>query len=152
MYRLLRLFSVLTVLAVAAVAADANAQAVPQWRPSTTEMPAMPTAGDLQGNWMAGLGAWFVGMDQVTGTSAQGLRAAGTPRPGSSRSQVARFLRGPVPVVVMTDRNADDRADMIEYFRNGTLVVQVIDADYNGRANAIRFYDESGALVREERL
>jgi hypothetical protein len=144
-------FSALAVICLA-TAADANAQAAPQWRPSTTEMPMMPSGAELQGNWIAGREAWFAGVDAVTGSGAQGLRASGTPRPGGTRSQVARFLRGPIPVVVMTDRNGDDRADMIEYFRNGTLIVQVIDADYSGRANAMRVYDESGALVREERM
>jgi len=151
----MRNLMILLALAAAAsvgVATPAPAQGAPQWRPASTQMPTMPTTAELQGDWQAQFGAWFGGMDRVTGVGPAGLRAAGNPRPGSPRAQVVRFLRGPVPVVVMTDRNGDDRADMVEYFRDGSLVAQVIDADYSGTANAIRFYDASGALIREDRL
>jgi hypothetical protein len=129
-----------------------DAQEAVQWRPSSTEMPAMPTVAELQNDWMARFGPWLNRLEQVAGTGAQGLRASGTPRAGSARAEVVRLLRGPVPVVVITDRNGDDRADMIEYYRDGRLVAQLIDADYSGRANSLRFYDASGALLREERL
>jgi hypothetical protein len=144
----------LAVLATALLVAAprANAQEAPQWRPSSTAMPTMPTVAELQADWLGPLAAWFGGIDSMVGAAPQDLRATGSVRSGGSRTQIARFLRGPVPVVVMTDRNGDDRADMIEYFRGGTLVLQVIDADYNGRANALRIYDSAGALIREERL
>jgi hypothetical protein len=145
-------FLPIVVLALVLAVPSARAQDAPQWRPSTTEMPTMPTTAELQGDWLGPLGSWFGGLEQVSGVGAQGLRPHGTARPGSPRTQVARFLRGPVPVVVITDRNGDDRADMIEYFRNGSLVVQIVDADYSGRANVMRLYDAAGALIREERL
>jgi hypothetical protein len=139
-------------VALFAAAAPAWAQGAPHWRPSTTQMPVMPTMAELQNDWGRGLSAWFSGVEQVTGVPAQGLRASGTAGGSGGRVQVARFLRGPVPVVVMTDRNGDDRADMIEYYRSGVLVLQIIDADYNGQANSMRIYDAAGALIREERL
>jgi len=137
--------------ALSIIAVPAFAQDAPQWRPSTTEMPSMPTAGEMRGDWMSRLGPWFSGLQTVAGVGASDLRA-GAPRGGSAPADVARFMNGPVPVVVMTDRNGDQRADMIEYFRDGRLVAQVIDANYNGQANSVRFYDAAGGLIREVRL
>jgi hypothetical protein len=133
-------------------AAPVRAQDPTQWRPASTEMPAMPTASELRGDWMTRLAPWFSGLQGITGADTQGLRASGAPRAGGTSAEVARFLRGPVPVVVMTDRNGDERADMIEYYRDGRLAAQVIDSDYSGRANSLRFYDDSGGLIREVRL
>ncbi|HEX6070682.1 MAG TPA: hypothetical protein VFZ18_12680, partial [Longimicrobiaceae bacterium] len=66
--------------------------------------------------------------------------------------QVVRFTSGPLPVVIWSDRNGDDRADIIEIFRSGGVIIQLIDADYDGRANVLRTYDSDGELVRQERL
>jgi hypothetical protein len=106
----------------------------------------------LQGDWTRGVAAWFAGVERVSGVGVQGLRAVGSPRSGSDRTQVTRLMNGPVPVVVLTDRNGDNRADMVEIYRTGTMVMQVIDADYSGQANVLRVYDAAGALIREERL
>jgi hypothetical protein len=145
---------VLTIAALgsAGSAAPLAAQDSPQWRPPTNQMPQMPTAASLQGNWQAELSGWFRGVDQIAGVDTRSLRANSSPRPGSARVQLVRFMAGPVPVVVWTDRNGDERADMIEIFRGGTAVVQLIDADYNGVANVLRVYDATGSLIREERL
>jgi hypothetical protein len=149
-----RSIGIFTVLAVAAFACAplARAQGGQQWRPASTSMPAMPTMPELQGDWLRGVEGWFAGVERVAGVSVQALRATGNPRAGSTRAQVTRLMNGPVPVIVLTDRNGDDRADMVEIFHTGSLVAQVIDADYSGRANVIRYYDASGALLREERL
>jgi hypothetical protein len=144
------LFTLAAVAAIAISAVPAGAQDVPQWRPSTTEMPSMPTAAEMRGDWMSRLAPWFSGLETVAGVGVSGLRA-GAPR-GGGPADVARFMSGPVPVVVMTDRNGDQRADMIEYFRDGRLVAQVIDANYSGQANSVRFYDTAGGLIREVRL
>jgi hypothetical protein len=128
------------------------AQESAEWRPPTTEMPQMPTMASLQGEWRSQLSAWFRGVDRVAGVDARTLRASGSPRAGSTRAALVRFMAGPVPAVVWTDRNGDDRADMIEIFRGGTAVIQLIDADYSGVANVLRVYDAAGGLVREERL
>ncbi len=128
----------------------ASAQA--EWRPPTTAMPMMPTAADLQGNWMSSNAQWFNGVEAVSGVATAQLRASGDRRRGSDRLQIARFGVGPLPAVVWSDRNGDDRADMIEIYRSGGVIVQLIDADYNGRANVLRIYDERGTLLREERL
>lgn len=139
-------------LAVFAFPLNAGAQDANEWRPPGKDMPSMPMMSELQSNWASSLGAWFRGIDQVTGSSVQELRATGSARGGSGRAQVARFMKGPVPVVVMTDQNGDGRADMFEIYRAGRAVIQVIDADYNGQANVLRRYDASGALVREDRM
>jgi hypothetical protein len=147
MHRLGWILAVLTTLSLAA-ALPAGAQ----WRPASTNMPVMPTSAELQGEWVRSVGGWFSGVERIAGVGVQGLRAAGNARAGSNHTQVTRLMNGPVPVVVLTDRNGDNRADMIEIFNSGSLVAQVIDADYNGQANVMRLYDASGALVREERL
>lgn len=140
------------VLLALALAVPALAQNAPQWRPSSTAMPAMPDMAELRADGPALFGAWLNGLEPITGTGAQGLRASGNARASSGRAEVVRLLRGPVPVVVITDRNGDGRADMIEYHRDGRLSAQLIDVDYSGRASALRFYDTSGALLREDRL
>jgi hypothetical protein len=139
-------------LAVLACPLHASAQEAAQWRPPGKAMPAMPTMSELDNNWHTSLGSWFRGIEVVTGSSAPELRATGSARGGSGRAQVARFMRGPVPVVVMTDQNGDGRADKFEIYRGGRTVIQVIDVDYNGEANVLRLYDASGALIREERM
>jgi hypothetical protein len=136
---------------VALVPVTAAAQGV-DWRPPSAEMPMMPRAADLRNDWVAANSAWFAGVEAVSGVATSRLRASGDRRGGSDHVQIARFGQGPVPVVVWSDRNGDDRADMIEIFRSGGVIVQLIDANYNGRANVLRIYDEGGALVREERI
>jgi hypothetical protein len=123
-----------------------------QWRPSSTEMPAMPRMSDLSGDWLGPNAAWFSGVAAISGVEPSQLRAAGEPRRGASDTQVVRFNNGPVPVVIWQDRNADGRADIIEIYRSGGVIVQVIDADYDGRANVVRTYDAGGRLAGEERL
>lgn len=132
-------------------ASGARAQAV-DWKPPSRQMPPMPTRADLSGDWMSARSAWFQGVDRVSGVSASSLRAAGEPRSGSDVLQIARFMNGPIPAVVWSDRNGDDRADMIEIFKSGGVIVQLLDVDYDGSANVLRIYDASGALVREERM
>jgi hypothetical protein len=122
------------------------------WRPSTRQMPAMPSMSELSGDWLSARAAWFNGVAEVSGIEPGGLRAVGEARRGTSETQVVRFNNGPVPVVVWQDRNGDSRADMIEIYRSGGVVVQVIDADYDGQANVLRVYDASGKLSNETRL
>jgi hypothetical protein len=131
--------------------AAASAQG-PDWRPPSAAMPMMPRAAEIQGDWLGPRADWFRGLDGVAGVGASGLRATGEPRGGSDHVQIARFTSGPLPVVIWSDRNGDDRADIIEIFRSGGVIIQVIDADYNGSANVIRTYDASGELLRQERL
>lgn len=148
--RLLRL--ALLVLPLFALAAtDAHAQGA-EWSPPSSQMPMMPRAADLQNDWISANGSWFDGVEGVSGVAASRLRPSGDRRRGSDHLQVARFTQGPLPVVVWSDRNGDDRADMIEIFRSGGVIIQLIDADYDGRANVLRVYDESGSLLREERI
>lgn len=122
------------------------------WRPPTTEMPTMPRAAEIRGDWLGPRAQWFRGLEEVAGVGASSLRATGEPRSGSEYVQIARFNSGPLPVVVWSDRNGDDRADIIEIFRSGGVIIQLIDADYDGRANVIRTYDSGGTLVNQERL
>lgn len=128
------------------------ARAQANWRPPSSEMPQMPTAAEIRGDWLGPRAAWFRGLEGVAGVAASGLRASGEPRSGSDHVQIARFTSGPLPVVIWSDRNGDNRADMIEILRSGGVVVQVIDADYSGRANVIRTYDEDGELINQERM
>lgn len=134
-----------------AVPAAARAQG-PDWRPPSREMPSMPTAAELRGDWLSARGAWFNGVERAAGVAPQSLRATGEARPGGDRLQLARFNSGALPVVVWSDRNGDGRCDMIDLYRSGGVIVQLIDADYDGSANVMRVYDASGALVRQERL
>jgi hypothetical protein len=134
------------------VLSPALASAQVEWRPPTTSMPMMPSAADLQGNWMSSNAQWFNGVEAVSGVATSQLRAGGDRRRGSDRLQIVRFGAGPLPAVVWSDRNGDDRADMIEIYRSGGVIVQLIDADYDGRANVMRVYDARGTLLREERL
>ncbi|MBA4159053.1 MAG: hypothetical protein H0X65_16480 [Gemmatimonadetes bacterium] len=145
------LFLALT-LAISAIPTGVSAQDTPRWSPPTTQMPVMPTMADLQGDLTASAGAWLRAAEPVTGAAPAALRAAGTPKAGSTHTQILRFTRGPVPAMVWTDRNGDARADLIEIYRGGTVLIQLIDADYNGQANVMRVYDASGTLIREERL
>ncbi|HET7275210.1 MAG TPA: hypothetical protein VFI91_08500 [Longimicrobiaceae bacterium] len=133
------------------VASSASAQGA-EWRPPSQQMPMMPTASELGGDWLGPRASWFNGIQGVTGVSASSLRAAGDARSGSDRAQIARFSDGPIPVVLWSDRNADGRADIIEIFRRGGVIVQLIDPDYDSNANVIRYYDASGELLREVRM
>lgn len=146
MRQLLFLIS-LVLLAPSAVSAQAAG-----WRPPSSEMPLMPRASEIRGDWLGPRAGWFRDLDRVAGVDASGLRASGDPRSGSDHVQVARFTNGPLPVVIWSDRNTDDRADIIEIFRSGGVIIQVIDADYDGRANVIRTYNASGELLSQERL
>lgn len=143
--------SLLLVAPLLFLPASAEAQA-PDWRPPSSEMPMMPRTAEIQGDWLGSRSEWFQGLDRIAGVAASGLRASGEPRGSSDYVQVARFTDGPLPVVVWSDRNGDNRADVIEIFRGGGVVVQLIDADYNGSANVIRTYDSAGELIDQERL
>lgn len=131
--------------------AQAHAQA-PEWNPPSRDMPPMPRMAELQGDWQGAAGAWFAGVEQVSGVPADQLRATGEAKPGSDRAQLVRFTSGPLPIAVWTDRNGDERADLIELYRDGTIVVQLIDANYDGQADVLRSYGASGALLHERRL
>lgn len=141
----------LTLLALAVLPVAAHAQGA-QWSPPSRQMPEMPRASDLRGEWFSSRASWFRGVDDLTGITSSGLRASGEPRPGSDRFQIVRFTQGPLPVVIWSDRNGDDRADMVEIFKSGGVIIQLIDADYDGNANVMRVYDSSGALLRQDRL
>jgi hypothetical protein len=141
---------IVAVLLILCAPVIASAQA--GWRPPSAEMPMMPTATEIRGDWLAQRGQWFNGLDAAAGVSASGLRASGDPRSGSEHVQIARFTSGPLPVVIWSDRNADDRADIIEIFRSGGVIIQVVDADYDGTVNVVRTYDANGALLRQERM
>lgn len=132
--------------------APAVGSAQGSWRPPSSEMPLMPRAAEIRGDWLGPRAAWFQGLDGVAGVAASGLRASGDARSGSEHVQVVRFTSGPLPVVIWSDRNGDDRADIIEIFRSGGVIIQLIDADYDGRANVLRTYDSDGELARQERL
>ena len=125
--------------------------AAQEWNPPSAQMPMMPSISEIRGDWMGPRAEWFRGLNAVAGVGAASLRASGDPGRGD-RVQIARFSSGPLPVVIWSDRNGDERADVIEIYRSGGVVVQVIDADYDGRANVIRRYDESGTLLGQERL
>jgi hypothetical protein len=132
--------------------APARARAQEGWTPPSRQMPAMPRAADLRGDWMAPRSAWFQGSEQVSGVAAGSLRARGEPRPGSDVLQIARFTSGPVPVQVWSDRNGDGRCDMLEIYRSGGMIIQAIDPDYDGTLDVVRYYDASGKLLREQRM
>jgi|GEM_PF-922599 len=151
MRRIPRLLALLALPALLAAVPDLSAQAA-EWRPPSTEMPMMPRADELQNNWIAANGRWFRGVEAATGVSVSRLRGSGERRRGSEYLQIARFGDGPLPVVIWSDRNGDDRADMIEIYRSSSVIFQLIDADYSGRANVLRVYDEAGKLLREDRL
>ena len=121
-----------------------------EWRPSSTQMPAMPTPDALLSSPPGG--GWFSGVEAIAGVSPDRLRPLAEGRGPGGAALVVRFNNGPLPVVVWQDRNGDGRADIIEIFRGGTAVIQVIDADYDGQANVLRRYDNGGRLIREERL
>lgn len=119
---------------------------VQEWSPPSREMPEMPAASALAGEWRASLGAWFRGVHELAEIRAQGDGIAG------GRMRLVRFLGVARPVAAWTDRNGDGRADMVEVYRGGALAYQLIDADYDGSANVLRVYDASGALAREQRF
>lgn len=151
----MRRYIVCVLLALPALLLSAPAPAAAQageWRPPSTEMPMMPRVVDLSGDWLGPRASWFNGVEGVSGVAPGRLAAGGDRRRGSDYLQVARFGDGPVPVVVWSDRNSDDRADMIEIYRTGGMIIQLIDADYDGRANVLRVYDAGGRLLREDRL
>jgi len=138
-------------LATVILVTPATAQDVPDWTPPTTQMPAMPTADDLRGNWQSNLSSWFRGLDRVTGLSTSGLRAVPEGRGPDGRALYVRFNSGHMPVAAWTDRSGDGRADNIEIFRNGRVMIQLTDSNYTGQANVLRFYHGDGSLAREKR-
>lgn len=121
----------------------------PDWRPPSRTMPSMPQMTELQRDWRSAVGPWLSGVTRVSGVPAGEVRAEGETTPGSGRARFVRFLRGHFPLGSWQDRNGDGRCDMVELFRDGARVVQAVDADYDGTINKLRFYDASGALVRE---
>lgn len=129
---------------LAAVLFAAALGAQQDWTPPSRQMPRMPAAASLQGEWRGSLAAWFGGADQPL----DGVRALGE---GGSPPRMVRFMGGSRPVATWTDRNGDGRADLIEVFRGGAVAYQLIDADYDGSANVLRIYDSTGALAREQR-
>lgn len=131
--------------------AAAQAQG-PDWSPPSKQMPMMPQAAELGGDWLSPRAGWFRGLEQISGASASRLRAVGEPRAGSDRAQVVHFNDGPVPAVVWADRNGDGRADVVELYRGGGVIIQLLDVDYDGSANVKRIYNASGGLLREERM
>lgn len=133
-------------LLLAAPAARAQA---PDWRPPSRQMPQMPQRADLTGDWLSPRSGWFRGVEGVSGVATSALRASGEPRAGSDVLQVARFMNGPIPAVIWSDRNSDGRADTIEILRSGGIIIQLIDADFDGSANVLRVYDSAGKLLRE---
>ena len=136
--RHLALSSLFLALAAPATAAAQGAD----WAPPSREMPMMPAASELQGDWHSSRANWFSGVEGIAGVSATRLK-------GSGNGQIARFSNGPVPVVVWTDRNNDRRADMIEIFKSGGIIIQLIDADFDGSANVVRVYDSEGKLLKQ---
>lgn len=127
----------LTVMAAGLVLLAPIAPAAAQdWSPPSRQMPAMQVAE----NWQGSMAGWF-----LPGTALNTVRA-------QAEARFVRFSAGPRPVAAWTDRNGDGRSDMVQLYRSGAVVYQLIDADYDGNANVLRVLDESGQLVREERL
>lgn len=123
-----------------------------QWRPPGRLMPAMPELAELSASgWMSSRAEWFSGLERSAGVGAAGLRAVGEPRTGGT-ARVVRYLAGPLPVVVWTDRDEDGDADLIQIYHSGSVVVHLVDPDYDGDADVLRRYDLSGRLISEERL
>lgn len=152
---MLRTFLLLLISSISLALAAGEVQAQSggtDWRPPDRAMPMMPRVADLTGDWLGPRDAWFQGVPGIAGVQPTALRAAGERRAGSDYAQIARFNSGPLPVVVWSDRNGDDRADLIEIFRQGGVIIQLIDADYDGTANVLRVYDATGKLLREDRL
>jgi hypothetical protein len=139
----------LAILAVLALPSGAPAQ---EWNPPSRTMPSMPTADQLRSDWRAAVRPWFDGVEAASGMEIAGLRAQPEGRSAQGQAKFVRFMSGPYPVAVWSDRNSDGRADLIEIYRRGVLAYQVIDADYDGAANVLRVHDASGRLLREERL
>jgi hypothetical protein len=146
---LLLISSAILVLAPSRAQAQAPGNS---WRPPSRAMPMMPRVADLGGDWLGPRTAWFQDVHGIAGVQPTALLAVGEARAGSEYTQIARFNSGPLPVVVWSDRNGDDRADLIEIFRQGGVIIQLIDADYDGTANVVRIYDAAGKLLREDRL
>lgn len=142
---------------LAAVCLSATLAAAPrghaqEWSPPSRDMPTMPLAADMRADWLGPRAPWFSGIEPFAGVGASQLALTGDRRRGSDHLQIARFSRGPVPVVVWSDRNGDGRADIIEIYKAGGVIIQLIDVDYSGQANVLRVYDARGALLREDRL
>lgn len=131
---------------------SASPIAAQDWRPPSSEMPAMPQASELSGAWINTRSDWFGGAATVAGVSLSTLQVVGEGRTARARAQFVRVSSGPLPVMVWQDRNGDGRADLIEIFRSGGVIFQLIDADYDGTANVLRVYDAAGTLIRENRL
>lgn len=122
------------------------------WRPPVPQMPQMPLLSELEGDWLGARAPWFGEVEALSGVPVSALQAAGEPRSGAKHLRIARFSKGMLPVVVWSDRNGDTRSDMIEIYKTGGVIIQLIDADFDGEANVIRYYDATGALLREERM
>jgi hypothetical protein len=122
------------------------------WRPPGRSMPTMPELAELSApGWMSSRAEWFRGLERSAGVGAAALRPVGEPRTGGT-ARVVRYLAGPLPVVVWSDRDEDGDADLIEIYRSGSVVVHLVDPDYDGIADVLRRYDLSGRLISEERL
>ena len=114
-----------------------------EWRPPTTQMPAMPASGEVNDGWAGGQGGWF-----IAGGGGVRARAEG----GGAKARFVRFSGGDMrTLAAWSDRNGDGRCDMVEVYRDGALAAQLIDPDYDGTANVMRVYAD-GKLLREERL
>ncbi len=144
--------STMLALLIAPLLLAASPAGAQEWRPPTTQMPAMPSMAELSGNWLGPRAEWFAGVATLSGVQPGSLRATAQGRGQSGNALVVHFSNGPIPAVVWQDRNGDGRADLVEIFRSGTVLVQVIDADYDGRANVMRTYSADGTLTREDRL
>ncbi|HEX2187470.1 MAG TPA: hypothetical protein VHG51_01170 [Longimicrobiaceae bacterium] len=120
------------------------------WSPPSRQMPAMPERAGMQGGGASAAGPWLGSMAGAAGVGAGDVRAAG--EGGGARAKFVRFTSGVFPVATWTDRNGDGKCDMVEVFRDGNRIYQLVDADFDGAANVLRVYDNSGELLREERL
>lgn len=137
------------VAAVALAVVAATRLSAQEWSPPSREMPQMPAATALEGQWRGAHASWFRGAGDLGTVRAMGDGTRGAV-PGA-RPRSVRFVGGARPVATWTDRNGDGRVDMIEVYRDGALAYQLIDADYDGNANVLRVYDASGSLAREQR-
>lgn len=144
--------SKIAVLSVLLALAGASRLSAQEWSPPSREMPTMPTAAQLQGDWRAATGAWFGGVEALSGVPLASVRATGESMRGGGPTRMVRFTGGTRPVALWSDRNGDGKADLIEVYRGGNVAAQLIDADYDGTANVLRLYDASGALTAERRL
>ncbi|HEX5724515.1 MAG TPA: hypothetical protein VFX98_03565 [Longimicrobiaceae bacterium] len=148
----MRSFSPLALAALAAILCSAPRLQAQEWSPPSRQMPSMPTQAQLQGDWRSAAGAWFAGVDRISGVGLGEMRAAGESPGSGGRVRFVRFSGGVRQAATWADRNGDGRCDLVEIFRSGAVAVQLIDPDYDGTADVIRVYDASGALARESRL